>query len=189
VGFIIIDHKDADLLVHRPSLVSSGGLRLRRGACVPLRVLDKHCGLFAFRRDRHVSLGHHLHELAHAPLRLEQAILHRMADPCESLQIGGVETEEVGLIGCFNDKTVGLFNHRLAPSTHDKTDQFVKRHRSPTPGRPQIHAYGCRAEAKESQEITRGPSGVLGSRCVGTGRRSENRDPLPGTLSTSMVPP
>src|SRR5208337_5393187 len=59
----------------------------------------------------------------------------------------------------------------------------------PTPGRPETHANGCRAEAKESQEITRGPSGVLGSRCVGTGRRSEHRDPLPGTLSTSMVPP
>jgi len=31
VGFIIIDHKDADLLVHRPVLVSSGGFRLRKG--------------------------------------------------------------------------------------------------------------------------------------------------------------
>src|SRR5208337_3184176 len=99
---------------------------------------------------RHVSLGHHLHEFLHAPLRLEQAILHGMADPCESLQIGGVETEEVGLIGCFNDKAVGQFNHRLAPRFSGSLLL------SGQPGRyrwalPSIR--DSRAEAKESHEI------------------------------------
>src|SRR5208337_1515922 len=98
----------------------------------------------------------------------------------------GVKTEEVGLIGCFNDKAVGQFNHRLAPRFSGSLLL------SGRPGRfrwalPSIH--DSRAEAKESHEITRGSSGVPGSRWVGTGRRSENRDPLPGTLSTSMVPP
>src|SRR5208337_485726 len=68
----------------------------------------------------------------------------------ESLQIGGVKTEEVGLIGCFNDKAVGQFNHRLAPRFSGSLLL------SGRPGRfrwalPSIR--DSRAEAKESHEI------------------------------------
>ena len=52
----------------------------------------------------------------HAPPRLEQAILHRMADPGKAFEVRGVETEKIRLLGRLDNQGVRQLDHLLLPS-------------------------------------------------------------------------
>ncbi len=69
-------------------------------------VLDGDLGIGVDRRHRHLTLGQQGDMFFHAPLRLVQAILDRMADSRESFQFRRVEAKEIRLFRCFNDQRI-----------------------------------------------------------------------------------
>src|SRR5271157_167740 len=48
----------------------------------------------------------------HAPASLVKAILNRVANAGKALKVGRVKAEEVGVLGCFDDKGVLQVDHR-----------------------------------------------------------------------------
>src|SRR6185295_18315313 len=81
----------------RNAQAGSGGLLL---------VLDEHSGIYSPRRYWQTLLPQELDMLLHPPSRLVQAIFDGMTDSRKPFEVGRVESEEIWILGGFDDQGV-----------------------------------------------------------------------------------
>src|SRR5215210_1352943 len=92
-----------------PSLMRAGS---HPGLSGLFLVLYEHGGPCRLRGHRQTLFLQELDMLLHPPSCLVKAILDRMADSSEPIQIWGEESKEIGIVGGFDDQGVIEIEHR-----------------------------------------------------------------------------